>query len=133
MSIIETYRNSIARKRTEVTKLLADKARESTKIANASKKIDSAQSAINRTSNQTTIKNRLRDIERAEREKTESYKKIAAIDGKVSKLEREISNDEKRLNQENEYTGIIRTPFRYYPDSVTVLSGFSSGIIRTAF
>jgi hypothetical protein len=32
-----------------------------------------------------------------------------------------------------EYTGIIRTPFRYYPDSVTVLSGFSSGIIRTAF
>lgn len=100
MSIIETYRNSIARKRTEVTKLLADKARESTKIANASKKIDSAQSAINRTSNQTTIKNRLRDIERAEREKTESYKKIAAIDGKVSKLEREISNDEKRLNQE---------------------------------
>ena len=32
-----------------------------------------------------------------------------------------------------EYTGIIRTPFRYYTDSVTVLSGFSSGIIRTAF
>ena len=33
----------------------------------------------------------------------------------------------------DEYTGIIRTPFRYYTDSVTVLSGFSSGIIRTAF
>ena len=32
-----------------------------------------------------------------------------------------------------EYTGIIRTPFLYYTDSVTVLSGFSSGIIRTAF
>ena len=35
--------------------------------------------------------------------------------------------------KELEYTGIIRTPFRYYTDSVTVLSGFSSGIIRTAF
>ena len=100
MSIIETYRNSITRKRETITKLLNDKAKESTKVANASKKIDSARSAINRTSNQTTIKNRLRDIERAEKDKSESYKKIALIDGKISKLEKEIVNDEKRMSQE---------------------------------
>ena len=40
---------------------------------------------------------------------------------------------EKRDNHQVEYTGIIRTPFLYYTDRVTVLSGFSSGIIRTAF
>ena len=79
MSVIDTYRNNITRRKEAITKLLTDKARESTKIANASKKIDSAQSAIKRTSNQTTIKNRLRDIERAEKDKAESYKKIASI------------------------------------------------------
>lgn len=100
MSVIDTYKNSITRKREAITKLLTDKARESSKIANASKKIDSAQSAINRTSNQTTIKNRLRVIERAEKDRSEAYKKIASIDGKISKLEKEIANDEKRLNQE---------------------------------
>ena len=100
MSIIESYQNSIKRRRETITRLLNEKARESTKIANASKKIDSARSAISRTKNQTTIKNRLRDIERAEKDKSESYKKIASIDGKISKLEKEIANDEKRLNQE---------------------------------
>ena len=82
MSIIETYQNSIKRKRETITKLLNDKARESTKVANASKKIDSARSAISRTKNQTTIKNRLKDIERAEKEKSESYKKIVECKSK---------------------------------------------------
>lgn len=100
MSIIESYQNSIKRRREAITRLLNEKARESTKIANDSKKIDSARSAISRTKNQTTIKNRLRDIERAEKDKSESYKKIASIDDKISKLEKEIANDEKRLNQE---------------------------------
>ena len=30
------------------------------------------------------------------------------------------------LVADDEYTGIIRTPFRYYPDSVLVLSGSDS-------
>ena len=55
MSVIDTYRNNITRRKEAITKLLTDKARESTKIANASKKIDSAQSAIKRTSNQTML------------------------------------------------------------------------------
>lgn len=46
MSLIDTYRNNIIRKRETITKLLSDKAKENTKIANASKKIDSARLAI---------------------------------------------------------------------------------------
>ena len=33
-----------------------------------------------------------------------------------------LDNDPEKI----EYTGIIRTPFRYYPDSVLVLSGSDS-------
>lgn len=102
MSTIDNYRSSIARKRDNITKLMSDRAKASKKIADASKKIESARAAIKRTSNQTTIKNRLRDVERVEKEMAESQKKIAGIEDKISKLQKEISNDEKRLSQEQE-------------------------------
>lgn len=102
MSLVDTYRRNITRKRETLSKLASERAKESTKIANGKKKIDTARQAINRTKSQSVISNRLKEIGRAEKENTDAYKKIAIIDGKMSKLEKEISDDQKRLDREQE-------------------------------
>lgn len=56
MALIDTYRNNVTKKRDEIAKLTADKAKEKDKITKARTKIDSANSAINRTKNASTIK-----------------------------------------------------------------------------
>lgn len=47
MALIDTYRNNVTRKKDEIAKLTADKAKEKEKIAKARTKIDSANVAIN--------------------------------------------------------------------------------------
>lgn len=76
MSLVDTYRRNITRKRETLSKLASERAKESTKIANAKKKIDTARQAINRTKSQSVISNRLKEIGRAEKENTDAYKKL---------------------------------------------------------
>ena len=108
MSMIDTYRNNIVRKREALAKLSSDKAKESTKIANLRKRIDSAKNSVSRTKSEATIKSKQKEISKAEADITASNQKIAAIEGKMSKLEKEISDEQKRLDREEEKTHILR-------------------------
>ena len=55
MSLIDTYRNNISRKRSEFSKLSSDKAKESDKKARQKQKIISATNSLKRLSSQSTI------------------------------------------------------------------------------
>lgn len=65
MSQLDSYRNTLMRKREEAAKLSQDLAKEQAKLSPLQSKIISAKSAISRTKNQATIKSRLGDIDRA--------------------------------------------------------------------
>lgn len=57
MAMIDSYRNNVIRKKEELAKLSSDKARENDKIAKARQKIDTANSAIRKTSSNTRRNN----------------------------------------------------------------------------
>ena len=67
MSLIDTYRNNIARKRSELSKLSSDKAKESDKKARQKQKIVSATNSLKHTSSQSTIRSKTSEIEKAEK------------------------------------------------------------------
>ena len=97
MALIDTYRGNVIRKREAISKLVYEKSKENDKIAKARGKIDSANAAIKRTKNASTIKSKLNEITRAEKEITAAEKKIADIEKRTSKLEKELSTEQKKV------------------------------------
>lgn len=102
MAIIDTYRNNVARKRNELSKLSSDRAKESGKKAQQQQKIVAASNALKRTSSQSTIRSKVSEIERAEKEIAAIDKKIADLDIKMTKKDKEIADEEKKLRSEEE-------------------------------
>lgn len=75
MSQLDTYRNTLLRKREELVKLNQDLAKEQAKLAPLQSKINAAKNAISRTKSQATIKARLGDIDRANKSIADVQKK----------------------------------------------------------
>lgn len=79
MSQLDSYRNTLLRKKEELTKLSQDLAKEQAKLAPLQSKIISAKSAISRTKNQSTIKSRLGDIDRATKSIADVQKRLVTF------------------------------------------------------
>ncbi len=102
MALIDTYRNNIKRKREELAKLRQEKAKESAKIPQQYKRIIDAKNAISRTKSESTIKFKLREIEKAEKEIASINKKIADIEKKIGIKDKELTTEEQRYLTEEE-------------------------------
>ena len=100
MSLIDTYRNTVIRKREEVAKLNQDLAKEQVKISPLQKKIISANDAIKRTKSQSTIKSKLSEIERSNKSIADIQKKCGYIHKKIAQKEKELSAAEKSFRNE---------------------------------
>lgn len=100
MSQLDTYRNNVLRKRTELAKLNQDLAKEQAKISPLQRKIMSAKNAIKRTKIQTTINSRLRDIERANKSIADIEKKIGDIHKKIAQKDKALATAEKNFRNE---------------------------------
>lgn len=79
MAQIDIYRNALSRKRDELVKLKQDLAHEQGKLAPLQRKIISANDAIKRTKNASTIKSRLREIEQANKSIADIQKRCGSI------------------------------------------------------
>lgn len=104
MSQLDTYRNTLLRKREDLSKLNQDLAKEQIKLAPLQSKIITAKDAMSRTKNQATIKSRLGDIDRANKSIADVQKKIGEIQKKIAAKEREVTTAEK--NYRNEETRV---------------------------
>lgn len=100
MSQLDTYRNTLLRKREELVKLNQDLAKEQAKLAPLQSKINAAKNAISRTKSQATIKARLGDIDRANKSIADVQKKIGEIQKKIAAKEREVATAEKNYRNE---------------------------------
>lgn len=96
------YRNNVARKRTELSKLSNDRAKEREKKAQQKQKIVSATSALKRTKSPSTIRSKNSEIERAGKEIVSIDKKIADLDKKIAQKEAEIASEEKKVRTEED-------------------------------
>lgn len=102
MSMANTYRNTINRKRNEHAKLQKDLASETKKTADINKKINSANQVLSRTKNSSTFKSKVREIERLTNDLANSEKKKADLSAKIAKIGKEISDAEQKLQKEEE-------------------------------
>lgn len=108
MAFSNSYRNNIIRKKKEVVKLQSDRAREAKKASSHTKKIISAQEAINRTKSLSTLKSKSREIDREQKTLAAIEKKIAEMDGKIAKKNKEIADEERKLVLAEEREGKYR-------------------------
>jgi len=100
MSIIDTYRRNVQRKKDELIRLQNDKAKEQKKISDLSTKIIRASDSIKRTSSSSTINSKVREIDRYQRESNKCEKKISDIENKISRKQREINDEQKKVDRE---------------------------------
>lgn len=102
MTLVDTYRNNIAKKRSELSKLSNDRAKESEKKAHQKKKIVSATNALRRASSQSAIRSKISEIDRGEKEVAAIDIKIADLDKKMTKKNKELTDEEKKFRIEEE-------------------------------
>jgi predicted nucleic acid-binding Zn-ribbon protein len=102
MAMVDTYRNNIQRKRSELAKLSHDKSSESKISADAHKKYVSAQKSASSTSSSSTLKSKMNEMARAQDDIAKANAKIADIDKKIAQKEKEIADEEKRLRTEED-------------------------------
>lgn len=100
MSLIDTYRNNLKRKKDEEIRLNNEKTKYLSDKANKNSKVISAKKAIGRTKSESVIKNKIREIDRYEKEVQVIERKIAEVDKKIVKKRKEIVEEEKMLQRE---------------------------------
>ena len=100
MAQIDTYRNTVLRKKAELAKLNQDLAKEQSKIAPLHSKINSARNTINRTKSASTIKTKLGEIERNSKAIADAQKRVGDIQKRIASKEKEIAAAEKRYQDE---------------------------------
>lgn len=96
---VDSERNNVARKKSELNKLKLDYSKEQLKIAPLQKKIIDANAAIKKTKSQSTIKSKLNEIERANKGINDATKKAGDIQKKIGLKEKELSEAEKILQK----------------------------------
>jgi len=100
MSQLDTYRNTLSRKKKELAKLSEDLAKEQAKLAPLRQKIISAQKALKRTKSLSTVKSKQHEIENSSKAISEIEKKIGAIQKKIAQKEKEIVTADKNCRNE---------------------------------
>lgn len=100
MAQLDIYRNTLLRKRDELAKLNQDLAKEQAKIAPQQKKIISANAAIGKSKNASSIKSKYAEIDRAQKSIADLQKNCANIVAKIAKKEKEIVTADKNYRNE---------------------------------
>lgn len=100
--MLDTYRRNVIRKQNELARLQQDKAKEQKRAAEFSAKINSAQQAISRSKSESTIRTKLRDIERFQKDLVNIEKKIATLASKLSAKNKELINEQGKVSKEEE-------------------------------
>lgn len=102
MSQLDTLRTSAIRKREEIARLTQELSKEQAKIPPLQNKINSANDAIKRTKNASTIKSRLGEIERSQKAIAAANKKCADLQKKIAQKDKDLVAIEKNMRQEED-------------------------------
>lgn len=96
---IENDRKRVIKLREDLSKLKIEYSKEETKIAPLQKKIIAAKAAIGRTKNNATIKSKLNEIERCNKQIADISKKCGDLQKKTGLKEKELAAAEKKLSE----------------------------------
>ena len=96
---IENDRKRVIKLREDLSKLKIEYSKEEAKIAPLQKKIIAAKAAIGRTKNNATIKSKLNEIERCNKQIADISKKCGDLQKKIGTKEKELATAEKKFSE----------------------------------
>ncbi len=99
MSLIDMYRNAVVRKRDEIARLSNDKAQEQTKLADLNKKAHSASEGARRATSPSSLRSKINEIARHEKDAAAVSKKIADIEKKIAQKQKELHAEQVKLDK----------------------------------
>lgn len=102
MSLIVSYRRSVTQKQKEIADLSHSKAKEQARLADINKRMVSSSEAVRRTTSQSTIKSKMDEIGRYQKEAANVDKKIADIDEKIARKYKELHSAQEKLTREEQ-------------------------------
>lgn len=97
---ISLLQSTVDRKNRELMQLKKERIKYVNEISDCGKRILSANTAISRTKSASTMRNKLREIERYTKKRNEAEKKVTSYDIKISNKEKEILKAEESLHKE---------------------------------
>lgn len=100
MGQIDSYRRTLVNKQRELSSLTLAKSKELTKISDLNKKIIVASNAIRSTKSIATINSRQNEIERHNKTIADISKKVADLESKIAKKNKEILDYETKVQKE---------------------------------
>lgn len=100
MSLLDMYRRNTQRKRDEIARLQKDKATAAKKIADLSRRINTASQAASRTKSISTANSKLREIGRLQNDVAREEKKIADTERKIANKQKELCSEETKIAHE---------------------------------
>lgn len=98
----DTYRRQIQNAQAEIAKFQRDKGREARKVADISKKINSATQAAGRTNSTVVIQSKMREIARYREDEARAQRAIADLDGKIAREQKKVHDAQKNLVREED-------------------------------
>ncbi len=132
MSLLDTYRRNIQRKREEILRLQNERAREQKKRSDIFGKIQRVSDALNRNKNQSTVKTKIYEIKRYEKQAANIEKKITYIESKIARKNNELIDQQKKMEREEQRDTKKRTQEtkKQALDLQSHISGLSSQVSR---
>lgn len=102
MSFLDMYRRNTARKQEEISRLAQQKANEVKKISDLNVKINRASDAANRSSSNSTLRSKLREIERYRNDSARVEKKIADLERQLATKQKQLLDEQKKVSREED-------------------------------
>lgn len=100
MAIIDTYRNTMKRKREEIADLQEKKAKGTKRMSDLAKKIQSAEETMRRTSSASIVRSKQKEIARYKDEQANIQDELANIEKKLATKEKEYNEADKKVREE---------------------------------
>lgn len=102
MGFIDSYRRSVAQKQKEIADLSHAKAREQTKLADLNKRIALASEAARRATSASTLRSKMNDIERYQKDAASVSKRVADAEEKIARKYKEFHSEQEKLTREEQ-------------------------------
>ncbi len=100
MALIDSYKNTLRRKREELAKLMSDKAKVNKKYAEYSKKAQKSTEAANKANSAATAKSKFREAERYSTQAGKEAESLAKIEGKISTKQKDVDKAQKKVDDQ---------------------------------
>lgn len=98
MSLIDSYRNTLQRKREDLAKLTASKAKIHKKYAEYSVKAQKASETANKSKSASTAKAKLREAQRFSKNASKESESLAKVEAKITSKQKEVDKALRQVN-----------------------------------